>query len=372
MIILGKVKVGQERLNDEEIKREEAREEERENSKRYLSELGREELQSFIKRETRFDDIIYLQNRPILRNMVLELFTQQYKVFTPSIDDEHYRYSPGFCREMLYHPELKEQYKHKIFTAKAQTFSPDDEKELGRILRAWCRAGILRKQDLTDPANRSEHNHRLVLVRKQPTEGVEGAQPRPKRVCLDLRGLNQASCTHRHYMASVSDHLSLLQRGCIYTSLDLDNFFSSIPCSELGSKLLSFHCSHGSYSYLRLCQGWSSSPGVASALGARLTSVLGKDTLSLFVDDGLQVGRYRWIKVDKVEGMRRYGDIHAALEEDKAACLKEGLGATFPDDAPPTHAQAGARAARSPKHVDPICPGDGDDQQIGHQKTIVM
>ena len=101
MIILGKVKVGQERLNDEEIKREEAREEERENSKRYLSELGREELQSFIKRETRFDDIIYLQNRPILRDMVLELFTQQYKVFTPSIDDDHYRYDPGFCREML-------------------------------------------------------------------------------------------------------------------------------------------------------------------------------------------------------------------------------------------------------------------------------
>ena len=49
-----------------------------------------------------------------------------------------------------------------------------------------------------------------------------------------------------------------------------------------------------------------------------------RDTLSLFVDDGLQVGRYRWIKVDKVEGMRRYGDIQAALEEDKAACLKEG------------------------------------------------
>ena len=91
--------------------------------------------------------------------------------------------------------------------------------------------------------------------------------------------------------------------------------------------------------------------------------MLGKDTLSLFVDDGLQVGRYRWIKVDKVEGMRRYGDIQAALEEDKAACLKEGLGPTFPDDAPPSHAQARTRAARSPNHVDPICPGDGDDQQ---------
>ena len=95
MIILGKVKVNQEMLNDEEIRRGEIREEEKENNKRYLSELGREELQNFIKRETRFDDIIYLQNRPILRDMVLELFTQQYKVFTPSIDDDHYRYDPG-------------------------------------------------------------------------------------------------------------------------------------------------------------------------------------------------------------------------------------------------------------------------------------
>ena len=33
----------------------------------------------------------------------------------------------------------------------------------------------------------------------------------------------------------------------------------------------------------------------------------GTSRLTLFVDDGLQVGRYRWIKVDKVEGMRRYG-----------------------------------------------------------------
>ena len=382
MCILGKVKVNQEQLNEEAIRREERKEEERENNKRYLGELDRKELQSFIKRETRFDDISYLEKRPILRGMLLELFTQQYKVFTPAIDDNDYRYDPGHCREMLYHPELKEQHKHKIFTAKAQTFSPDDEKELGRILRAWCRAGILRKQDLTDPANRSEHNHRLVLVRKQPTEGVEGAMPRPKRVCLDLRSLNSASCTHRHYMASVSDHLSMLQRGCIYTSLDLDNFFSSIPCSELGSKLLSFHCSHGSYSYLRLCQGWSSAPGVASALGARLTSVLGKDTLSLFVDDGLQVGRHRWIGEDKVKEMERYGDIYAALREDKAACLKEGLGATPSGantgpvlGATRTHAQTGsdgsckshgaARAAQRHKHTGPICRNlDGGEQNI--------
>jgi hypothetical protein len=93
--------------------------------------------------------------------------------------------------------------------------------------------------------------------------------------------------------------------------------------------------------------------------------VLGKDTLSLFVDDGLQVGRYRWIKVDKVEGMRRYGDVQAALEEDKAACLEEGLGPTFPDDAPPTGAQSRTRAARSPNQdpMDPICPDHGDGKQ---------
>ena len=325
-------------------------EERQERSKRYLDQLSEREIKEFLIEETKLQENTYFKERPLMRKMMLEVMFRFFKAFTPPPNHPYLKYDPGHCKQLIYHPELKPQFKDKIFTTKVQTFSPVDDKELGKILRSWVRAGILRKQDITDPKSRSEHNHRLILVRKKPTEptytdstdstaterggaragahisdvGILPETTRPKRLCLDLRDLNACSITHKHYMASVHDHLSMLEGGALFTSIDLDNFFSSIPCSELGSKLLSFHCSHGSFSYLRLCQGWSSSPGVASALGARLTSVLDKDTLGLFVDDGLQVGRFRKVSSEKLDMLQPYGDVEAVLKEDEDIWKREG------------------------------------------------
>ena len=305
-------------------------EERKEKEKKYLRELDETDLREFLETETRLKSNRYLKTRPLLKEMLTKLMMTHFQAFTPSPAHPLYRYEAGFCKQLIYHPEIKEKFKEKIFSTKIQTFSPDDEKELGRILRAWVRAGILRKQDISDPQTRSPHNHRIILVRKKPTTEqpetnkdtrdtggatLAGAH-KPKRLVLDLRELNSCSITHKHHMASVHEHLSMLEKGLLYNSIDLDNFFSSIPCSELASKLLSFHCSHGSFSYLRLCQGWSSAPGVASALGARLTSILDKDCLALFVDDGLQIGRFRWIDGEKLKKMGKFGDIEKVLRED--------------------------------------------------------
>ena len=347
--IRGKIKDGKTDIDYSYDRQMIEEEEQLERKKKYLWELEENEIKKFLVDETRLMENEYLKERPLMRNLLLEIMFKYHKAFTPSPNHKYLKYDPGHCKQLIYHPELKPQFKEKIFTSKVQTFSPVDERELGKILRAWVRAGILRKQDITDPNSRSAHNHRLILIRKKPTDtntgtdtntetesggsragtnsGDVGVMPeatRPKRLVLDLRELNSCSITHKHYMASVHDHLSMLEGGSLYTSIDLDNFFSSIPCSELASKLLSFHCSHGSFSYLRLCQGWSSSPGVASALGARLTSVLDKDTLGLFVDDGLIVGRFRYVGRDKLDMLMPFGDVEAVLEEDKAIWEREG------------------------------------------------
>ena len=315
----GRIYPGVTELNKEAIRKQEAEEEEAENKKRYLKDISQDELLGFIRKEIGLEENEYLRDYPILKEMVTQLFLQNYAALTPAIDDDNFRYDPGFCSEIVYHPELKPQYQNKIFSAPIKKLSPDDDAELGRILRSWVRSGILRKQDMNNPQTRSEHSHRLVLVRKKPDGGPEGGRPKPKRITLDLRDLNSCSYTHKHHLASVQDHLSSLEKGGIYCSWDLDNYFSSIPCSEYGSRLLSFSTfSHGSFSYRRLAQGWSSAPGVSGALGARLCGVLDPGTLHLYCDDGLQVGRERWVDGEKLETLKKLGNIDSLISENPA------------------------------------------------------
>ena len=226
----GRIYPGVTELNKEAIRKQEAEEEEAENKKRYLKDISQDELLGFIRKEIGLDENEYLRDYPILKEMVTQLFLQNYAALTPAIDDDKFRYDPGFCSEIVYHPELKPQYQNKIFSAPIKKLSPDDDAELGRILRSWVRSGILRKQDMNNPQTRSEHSHRLVLVRKKPDGGPEGARPKPKRITLDLRDLNSCSYTHKHHLASVQDHLSSLEKGGISCSWDLDNYFRSIPC----------------------------------------------------------------------------------------------------------------------------------------------
>ena len=314
-------------IDKERIREEEEKELEAEKRKKYLKDLPEHELKEFLEREFKLDQNQYLSTLPTLKGIVNQILFQNFEAFTPKHDDPQFKYDPGFCKQIVYHPELKPQFKDKIFTAPIKRLSPSDDLEFGRILRAWVRAGILRKQSIDDPQNRSEHNHRVVLVRKKPEEGGPvGTVPKPKRVTLDLRDLNRCSYTHKFHLAGVSDHLSNLEKGKCFATWDLDNYFSSIPCSEYGSRLLSFSTySHGSFSFLRLAQGWSSSPGAAGALGSRLTSVLDPGTLSLFVDDGLQFGQQRWVNLHKILSLSRYGDVKAVMKENQANPTDKGV-----------------------------------------------
>ena len=320
----GKIFPNVTQIDEEKLKKEEKEEEEREARKRYLRELTKPELEMYIKKELRIVENEYLKDFPVLKEMVTQIFVENSAALTPAMDDPEFRYDPGYCQEIVYHPEIRPEHARKIFSAPVKKLAPEDDAELGRILRSWVRAGILRKQSIDDPNNRSEHNHRLVLVRKKPDGGTPGARPKPRRITLDLRDLNSCSYTHKHHLPSVQDHLASLEQGGIFTAWDLDNYFSSVPCSEYASRLLSFStASHGSFSYRVLAQGWASAPGVAGALGARLCSVLDPGTLSLYVDDALQVGREGWVSREKLEGLGQLGDIEALILENPVEQMGE-------------------------------------------------
>ena len=138
---------------------------------------------------------------------------------------------------------------------------------------------------------RSPHNFRIVLVSKKAIE-TSGARPIAKRFTLDLRGLNKLSVQHKFHLQSASSHLANLIPGKVFNTMDFSNFYSSVNLTKRGSELFSFNTERfGSYSFLRIPQGYCNSPHIASQLASQLASELPPHYISIFSDDSIQIGQ---------------------------------------------------------------------------------
>ena len=62
--------------------------------------------------------------------------------------------------------------------------------------------------------------------------------------------------------------------------------------------------------------------------------MLDKDTLGLFVDDGLQVGKFRKVNSEKLDVLKPFGNVEKVLEEDKARWELGGEGDGSKKEAP--------------------------------------
>ena len=74
--------------------------------------------------------------------------------------------------------------------------------------------------------------------------------------------------------------------------MDFSNFYSSVNLTKRGSELFSFNTERfGSYSFLRIPQGYSNSPHIASQLANQLAAELPPHYISIFSDDSIQIGQ---------------------------------------------------------------------------------
>ena len=138
---------------------------------------------------------------------------------------------------------------------------------------------------------RSSNNFRIVLVNKKEIN-TSGARPIAKRFTLDLRSLNKLSVQHKFHLQSASSHLANLIPGKIFNTMDFSNFYSSVNLTKRGSELFSFNTERfGSYSFLRIPQGYSNSPHIASQLANQLAAELPPHYISIFSDDSIQIGQ---------------------------------------------------------------------------------
>ena len=138
---------------------------------------------------------------------------------------------------------------------------------------------------------RSSHNFRIVLVNKKEIN-TSGARPIAKRFTLDLRSLNKLSVQHKFHLQSASSHLANLVPGKVFNTMDFSNFYSSVNLTKRGSELFSFNTERfGSFSFLRIPQGYCNSPHIASQLANQLAAELPPHYISIFSDDSIQIGQ---------------------------------------------------------------------------------
>ena len=295
----GQIHEGTTDIDREQIRILNKAQQDKQSGKRYLDELTDKEIRTYLTEKLGLDDNENLKHDPKTKTKLLEILVNNRKAFTPPASDPEFHYVTGHCPLMTYHAELRPEAKHRTFSAKIRPLSKEKDEALGKILRAWTRAGILRKQEIDTPGERSPHSHPIIMVAKKPVN-VTGAQPQAYRLAVDMRELNRSVIHHRYHLASVGSHIASLTEGSLFNSFDVDNFFSSIPISEYTSRLCSINThNHGSYQFRRLPQGFAPSASAASALAARISASVPPGTISVYVDDAISIGRDRWARVDR-------------------------------------------------------------------------
>ena len=169
--------------------------------------------------------------------------------------------------------------------------SPDSEYPPQTPQNQQTKPPLCRDPETLSSTIRSPHNYRIVLVKKRVVD-IEGAPPIAKRFCLDVREINKHAVLHRFHLQSAASHIANLTPGRVFNTYDFSDFYSSVPLSAAGSRLFSFQTERfSSWSFLRIPQGFSGSPFVASQLSSALASQLPSGYLSIYSDDSLQSGQ---------------------------------------------------------------------------------
>ena len=238
----------------------------------------------------------------------------------------------GDCDWFEYKLVLKEPYRDTIFYQKPKVLSRDDTNALRDLLQDWLGKGLIRKNNPTVGKQGSPHSLPLFLVKKKTSSGTGVAH----RAILDARRLNSASIHRQVYMGSVQANLASLEKGDLYTNLDIASFFNSIRLSETPAPGHTYssvdYCSFqthslGSFSFLRAAQGLHQSTSLASWIMDRLARDFPLDIVKHFADDIMIVCKDdQWVRelLEERAVLLRGVEVQEEPEGDK--CASNGRG----------------------------------------------
>ncbi|XP_011699701.1 PREDICTED: uncharacterized protein K02A2.6-like, partial [Wasmannia auropunctata] len=81
-----------------------------------------------------------------------------------------------------------------------------------------------------------------------------------KRMCVDLRPLNQRIYPQKYPFPIIEDQINQLQGKCVYSKLDLKDGFHQIDIHPEDTKYFAFSVPHGQFEYIKMPFGYSEAP----------------------------------------------------------------------------------------------------------------
>ena len=130
------------------------------------------------------------------------------------------------------------------------------------------------------------------------------------RICADFStGLNDALQDHHYPLASPEEFFNKLNRGKIFSKIDLSDAYLQIEVDEESSKLLCFNSHRGLYKYTRLAFGVKVAPAIFQQV---METMLGDlDYGTAYFDDILvtrkTTAEHKNHKINVFEKLQEYG-----------------------------------------------------------------
>ncbi|XP_071571820.1 uncharacterized protein [Temnothorax nylanderi] len=147
---------------------------------------------------------------------------------------------------------------NSLFRYAPRRMSEIEKRELDNIIEDLLKRNIIKPSI-------SPYGARVVLVPKRDGR---------RRMCVDLRPLNQRIYPQKYPFPIIDDQLDQLYGKKYFTKLDLKDGFHQIPIHSEYTKYFAFATHNGQYEYTRLPFGFSESPAEFQ-----------KRILNLYIDD---------------------------------------------------------------------------------------
>ena len=140
----------------------------------------------------------------------------------------------------------------------------------------------LLRLDVTEPIQSSEWLSPLVVVEKKNND---------RRVCVDLRRVNEAIVADTFPLPHIEDLFAELRDAVYFTKLDLNSAYHQVELAEESRDLTAFVTQSGVFRYKRICFGLASAPLAFQAI--MKDALDGIPGVLVYLDDILVVGSSR-------------------------------------------------------------------------------
>lgn len=231
----------------------------------------------------------------MFENQIKEIVQEFPEVFTDKL---------GECKNETVKLHLKENAVPKYFKPRALPFSLKTkvEAELKRLV----------ENDILCPVQSSDWGTPIVLVLK-PDGNI--------RLCADYKvSLNPYLEVDRHPIPRIEDLFNEMQKGDLYSKIDLSHAYMQLKLDETSQKLCTISTHKGLFMYKRMPFGISSAPGIYQR---KIDQTLqGLPGVVVFLDDILISAPETGSHVNKLrEVCKRLKDVGFTVKADKCKCF---------------------------------------------------